>query len=70
MFARLRIVVWDEEMTLGLPIAACEHIAEITAQDFSWPIAERDEARTRQAACKGHTASTLGPKTHQAKVDH
>jgi hypothetical protein len=27
-------VLWHEEMTVALPDTACEHLAEITPQDF------------------------------------
>ena len=30
----LGIVLWHEEMTVALPDTACEHLAEITPQDF------------------------------------
>jgi len=30
----LGIVLWHEEMSVALPVTACEHLAEITPQDF------------------------------------
>lgn len=30
----LGVVLWHQEMSVALPSAACEHLAEITPQDF------------------------------------